>query len=260
MKISVVIPVFNAEKTILDSLLSVKNQNYKPFEIVVIDDGSTDNSKFLIENFIRENPELSIIYQHQMNGGVSSARNKGLKLATGDWIALLDADDVWAKTKLNRQKEILDANKHIDFLGTTRNNERIFNVLWKKFGVLTKVGPKVLLIKSLFPTPTVIFRTDVINKIGLFHERQHYMEDSIYFVKIADKFNSYLLNESLVITGGGKAHFGESGLSANLSEMQRGNLKNLKTALELKIINTTEYYFLHAFSILKYYRRIYLAR
>lgn len=256
MKVSVIIPVYNSEKTILDTLVSVKNQTYKPLEIVIIDDGSFDNSKIIIETFATENPRLQICYTYQTNKGVSSARNYGLKIAKGSWVALLDADDTWDHNKLKRQKEILEANPQIDFLGTNRNNEKITYVLWKKFDHLTHISPKLLLIKSLFPTPTVLFRKNVIEKIGFFDENQHYMEDSIYFIKIANKFNSYLLNESLVITGQGKSHFGESGLSANIIEMQKGNMSNIKTAFDLKIINRFEYLLIYLFSILKYYRRI----
>lgn len=91
MKISVVMPLFNKEKTILNSICSVLNQTILPEEILVIDDGSTDTSSELVNSI--KNPLVRLISKE--NGGVSSARNTGIEAATGDWIALLDSDDLW---------------------------------------------------------------------------------------------------------------------------------------------------------------------
>ena len=100
--------MFNAEKTIIKALDSVRNQDYdlNEFEVIIIDDGSTDSSKMLVENYRNKNAELNIKIITQDNGGVSKARNAGLKAATGNYIALLDSDDEWlpAKTKMQPVK------------------------------------------------------------------------------------------------------------------------------------------------------------
>ena len=89
--ISVIIPLYNAENTILAALDSVKNQEGDfDFEILVINDGSTDKSAVKVQQFIDENPQLNIQLIHQDNKGVSSARNAGLRLAKGEWIAFFD--------------------------------------------------------------------------------------------------------------------------------------------------------------------------
>lgn len=260
MKISVVIPMYNSRNTILNTLNSVKNQTILPFEVVIIDDGSKDESVTVVEDFISVSSALNIQLVKQKNRGVSSARNVGLKLAKGDWIALLDSDDEWLPTKLERQIQVLNENPTIDFLGTNRNGEYFDKILWKKLSILTRISPKLLMVKFIFVVPTVIFRKKIVLDAGYFDETQKYAEEGNYFIRIAQKYNCYLLNESLVVTGDGKAHFGHSGLSGNLKEMEKGELKNLKDALSLKIINHFQYSFLVLFSILKYFRRIVIVK
>lgn len=259
-KVSVVIPMYNSEKTVLQTLNSVISQTVLPYEIIVVNDGSTDKSKKVVEQFIIENKILPIKLVNKKNGGVSTARNEGIRAAAGNWIALLDSDDEWLPNKLHRQLEVIEKNPQIDFLGTNRNDEYFNSILWKKLDYLTKISPKLLMVKFIFVVPTVIFRKSIVDHVGLFDETQRYAEEGNYFIRIAHKFNCYLLNESLVVTGGGKAHFGHSGLSGNLKEMELGELKNLKDAKGLKIINIFEYYGLVLFSLLKYLRRLLIVK
>ena len=91
MKITVVIPLYNKKDTVLRALDSVLNQQILPDEIVVVNDGSTDGSEKKVENL--KHPLISLI--HQKNKGVSAARNKGIEVAKSEWIAFLDADDIW---------------------------------------------------------------------------------------------------------------------------------------------------------------------
>ena len=93
---SVVIPLYNKEKHIADTLKSVLAQNHTDYEIVVVDDGSTDSSRHIVEQFI----DASIRLIRKENGGVSSARNRGIKEAKGKYIAFLDADDLWTDNHL----------------------------------------------------------------------------------------------------------------------------------------------------------------
>ncbi|CAD7811218.1 putative glycosyltransferase EpsJ [Chryseobacterium aquaeductus] len=255
MRISVVIPMYNAEKTIVNVLDSVQTQSYLPIEIIIVNDGSTDNSLKIVQDYMNKHIAIPIHLINKKNGGVSSARNLGMKKANGDWIALLDSDDVWLPHKLERQKQILEAKPHIDFLGTTRNDEIIKSILWKKLGNLSKITPKNLMVKFVFVVPTVLFKREIVSSIGYFDENQKHAEEGNYFIRIANKKNCYLLNESLVITGGGKAHFGESGLSGNILEMEKGELKNIKYAYIHEIINFFEYITLSSFSLFKFLRR-----
>lgn len=92
--ISVIIPSYNCEKYLPQAVDSVLIQNYRDMEIIVVDDGSKDNTKAIVEDYLRKHPGR-IRYIYQDNAGVSSARNKGIKEANGKYLAFLDSDDVW---------------------------------------------------------------------------------------------------------------------------------------------------------------------
>ena len=100
--ISVVIPTYNRKELVLKAIESAVTQTYKPLEILVIDDGSSDGTQELLE------ARTDIRYIKKQNGGVSSARNLGIREASGDWIAFLDSDDTWLSDKLQEQVQCLD--------------------------------------------------------------------------------------------------------------------------------------------------------
>lgn len=255
--ISVVIPMYNSERTIERALNSVINQTYQGIiEIIIINDGSKDNSLKIVnkykDNLKKENIDIVII--NKENGGVSSARNIGLKKANGEYIALLDSDDEWLEKKLKIQMDVLKNNKYIDFLGCERNNE-LTRIPLKNKQKLFKVELRDLLIKMFPQTSTAIFKREILKDIGYYDEKQKYAEDGNYWLRICAKKNFYMLEESLVITGGGKPNFGFSGLSANLIEMHKGNIKNLEDMKELKYINFFEFNFFKIFYRLKHIRR-----
>jgi glycosyltransferase involved in cell wall biosynthesis len=102
-KVSVVIPAFNAEVTIAETLRSVRAQTHGDLEIIVVDDGSTDRTRDLIEEQVAEDPRIRLISQR--NSGVAAARNAGAAESTGEFFAPLDADDIWYPRKIERQVE-----------------------------------------------------------------------------------------------------------------------------------------------------------
>ena len=103
---SVVIPLYNKELSIGNTIQSVLNQTYQDFEIVVINDGSTDKSLKVVEKI--NDPRISII--NKANGGVSSARNRGIKESNFEWIAFLDGDDLWMENHLKILKDMIEAH------------------------------------------------------------------------------------------------------------------------------------------------------
>jgi glycosyltransferase involved in cell wall biosynthesis len=111
--VSVIIPTYNSAKFILESLNSAIQQTYKDIEIIVVDDGSTDNTKQVLAPFMDK-----ICYIYKDNGGAASARNTGIKHATGKYIAFLDADDIWLPEKLELQMKLFSQNKDIDWIHT----------------------------------------------------------------------------------------------------------------------------------------------
>lgn len=258
--VSIVLPVFNAEKTIVSTLKSIVGQTYEKWELIIVIDGATDASARLVDNFITRdrllNTKTTVIAQH--NKGVSSARNVGLKKAKGTYIALIDSDDQWLPNKLERQVQVLTENPNIDFLATTINGSKNTIFLGKTFAHLQLVKVKTLLLKNFFYTPTNIFKREIVNTVGYFNEEKRYCEDNDYYVRIANKHKAYVLNEPLVNIGHGKPIFGHSGLSGNLWEMEKGDLQTIAMAKKIGAINFFEYIFLSIFSFVKYLRRFLL--
>jgi glycosyltransferase involved in cell wall biosynthesis len=104
--VSVIIPVYNGERYLGAALESVLTQTYRPVEIIVVDDGSTDNTAQVVQAFARR-CTVPLRYFHQENQGPAVARNRGIAKAAGDWSAFLDQDDIWLPPKLERQLALL---------------------------------------------------------------------------------------------------------------------------------------------------------
>ncbi len=109
MKVSVITPSYNSEQFINQTITSVLNQTYKDWELIVIDDASSDNTIEIVNKFIKEHSNIRLI-QNKKNSGAAISRNKGIEAAKGDFIAFLDADDLWKPQKL--EKQIAFINEH----------------------------------------------------------------------------------------------------------------------------------------------------
>lgn len=101
--ISVIIPTFNQEKYLSCAIDSVLAQSFIDYEIIIVDDGSTDRTRVIVERYIKRYVDKKILFFHQKNSGVSSARNNGISKARGEYIAFLDSDDFWEEDKLAMQ-------------------------------------------------------------------------------------------------------------------------------------------------------------
>jgi glycosyltransferase involved in cell wall biosynthesis len=110
--VSVIIPAFNAERYLSEAIDSILSQTYRQLEVIVVDDGSTDQSGKIALGYAHQTGIVR--YCHQRNGGIGSARNRGLEEAHGDFVAFLDADDLWTKDKLILQCRIFDERPDID--------------------------------------------------------------------------------------------------------------------------------------------------
>jgi glycosyltransferase involved in cell wall biosynthesis len=108
--ISVLIPAYNGEPYLADAINSVLAQNYRPIEIIVIDDGSTDGTASIAQSF------QDVRYTYQTNGGISVALNHGIELAAGDYFSFLDADDLWTPNKLLRQMQCFEYDAALDMV------------------------------------------------------------------------------------------------------------------------------------------------
>ncbi len=105
--VSIVMPLYNGEVFVLDSIRSVLDQTYKNWELIIVDDVSTDNSFTIVEEYIKSEPHISL-YQLSQNSGAAVARNYAIELAKGRYISFLDCDDMWLPEKLEKQIQFLD--------------------------------------------------------------------------------------------------------------------------------------------------------
>lgn len=253
VRLSVIIPLYNAEQTIEKSLESVRIQNLdQTVEVLVIDDGSTDGGAIRVKNFMKKHPDMKIHLIHQENFGVSKARNVGLKLAEGDFIAFLDADDEWLPQKTERQMAIFESLPHVEFLASEINYHKMKCPYRPNTQRLAEITLKKLLIRNETSPSTVILRREIVDKGFYFDDNQRYAEDVNYWLKLSLNFKMYILAETLVIAGGGKRTFGVSGLSANLREMAKGFQKNLVQLYHMKVISFWQFLFYTIFYRMKY--------
>lgn len=254
--ISCIVPMYNSSKTILRALESIKNQTYNgEFQLIIIDDGSLDNSVSIVEDFKKKNSDLWIDVIKKENGGVSSARNMGMKYAKGDYIAFLDSDDEWLQEKILLQLETIILNPEIDLIGCTVDGITLKKVLGRKVGLLIELSPFSYIIKTQMSTPTVFFKKEVYKKIGEFDETMKYSEDMNYWLRCMEHFKCYVLNVPLVTVERNNIMKNCGGLSNKLWAMEKGELKNIKYIYEKGLINYFQYIFARLFSLLKFIRR-----
>ena len=255
MKISVVIPMYNASKSIIKALDSIKFQTCKAdYQILIINDGSKDDSEVVVNQYILDNPRMNITLISQENSGVSKARNAGLKLAKGDYIAFLDSDDYWVDGKIAKQLSIFEKFSNIDFICGLRNNDTV-KFPYTVDNELIEITTKKLLFRVIGQTSTAIFKRKVLDNTGYFDEKQKYSEDANFWLRVSIKNKMFLINDVLVRTDN---DYGQKGLSSNLAEMENGVTKNVKEMRDIKAINKLEYLFFRAFSKAKYLRRKYI--
>lgn len=259
-KVSIVIPYYNNQSTIIRALESVVNQTYKNYEVILINDGSTDKTLEIVEQYILAHKDVRILNLVQKNNGPAAARNNGVKNSKGDYIAFLDSDDSWDKHKLEKQMNFIKKN-NIDLLGSNHKiikDDKIYNNCFVKKKT-RKIGFYSLLFKHYFYPSCTIVKKSTLLLVGCFPEGQRYMEDSLAFTRIARVGSVYVMKDLLATSY--KLPYGDNGLSANLKKMEEYELYNFKTLRKenfqsSKKINILLYLVIVLFSLLKYFKRI----
>ena len=225
-KISVVIPTLNRINTLQRALDSVINQTYKPAEIIVVDNGSSDGTlKFLREQY----PTITILTENKI--GVSSARNKGIKKSINQWIALLDSDDAWHPRKLEIQTSMLDsALKEYNLIHTDevwfRNNKHI-NQMKKHKKQGGYIFERCLSLCCISPS-SVLFKKNILDKVGLFDESLPVCEDYDMWLKICSSEEVLFAQDKLTYKYGGH----KDQLSKSYWGMDRFRIKSIENIIK----------------------------
>ena len=218
--VSVVVPTFNREQFIEKSVISALKQTKKPDEIIVVDDGSTDQTWNVLKQlgFSRStNRDISLRYIYQKNKGVSAARNLGIEASKYSFIALLDSDDIWLEQKLERQMTELMQQKGNYRLSHTeeiwvRNGVRV-NAKNKYSKSGGEIFHKCLKLCCISPSSSLIERS-VFDDFGFFDESLLACEDYDFWLRFCAYEKVHFVDERLIIKNGGhsdqlsSAHWG----------------------------------------------------
>lgn len=263
--VSVIIPTYNRAHCITDAVESVLNQTYKNYEIIVVDDGSTDGTQNLLNLYLSK-----IKYIYQKNSGVSSARNKGIREAKGEYIAFLDSDDYWEPYKLELQVNCIEYLKDIDLIYTNfsifddngnhsasnlKSFKRLFGVdhnpdaIFHKSIVIKDIlnvnipslnGSimesriyfgnifKKIVLGNFIPTPTVLIKSNALGPSEMFNEFFSTAEDTDFFLRFCKRHKVAFIDVYTTrCKRGGNDH-----LSKNTPIMIENTIKTIKNMIE----------------------------
>lgn len=213
MKVSVIIPVYNRSVFVVEAINSVLQQTYRDFEIIVVDDGSTDDTCDVLQPYVSKGI-ISLI--SQKNKGAGAARNAGIRAARGEYIAFLDSDDLWLPNKL--EKSLLPLENGIcDFVFSNSDvvdgeGEFLFSVQERFRDYLHGDLFENLLDACFISTPGVVLRRDCFDRVGLFREDLKYRQDYDMWLRLARKCRFLMLTDKLNII---RRHGGQLVATAN---------------------------------------------
>jgi len=257
--VSVLIPTYNAERTICRALTSVLEQTLQPVEVIVVDDGSTDGTVSIIKTFsTRFKPGLLKLVELSSNYGVYYARNVGWDTASGEFLALLDADDAWHRRKLEIQADYMLKHNELTLTGHSficLSEYDTAPALPKKWSVKSITTWQFLAFYQ-FPTPSVMLRAEIPYR---FDHTKRYSGDRLLWIQLL--FNGYKAARlELPLAYLYKAPYGEKGLSSHLWETEKSELDNFSQLRQMGFLNRGQEILLKGWSFLKYMRRIWISR
>lgn len=203
-KISVQICCYNSEKYLDATIRSILAQSFKDWELVIVNDGSTDSTEKIIKGYM--NADSPITYLYQENKGFAYARNKAIEHSSGEWIAILDHDDLWVPDKLSIQNESLkkhpEAKIHFSNSEWFRDSGEIIkkNVKEDRFatGLIPDAFSKLVTEGCFIDSETVLINKKALVECGGFNEKYSYIVDYDIFVKIAGRYD-HLYYENKVL-------------------------------------------------------------
>ena len=202
--VSVILPAYNAASFLPDSINSVLTQTYENIELIIIDDGSTDDT----ENIVRSFTDKRLHYIQTQNQGNYFARNRGLKEASGDLIALIDADDIWLNNKLEKQVRVFQDNADLGFCCSDHNlffDDKKSHLYEDTVNTFTEtplrqeIFLEKLLDNNFVVTSTVMFRRQCLEHFGLFDTSYQNAMDYFMWLNAAFRFPVFYLHDRLVL-------------------------------------------------------------
>ena len=245
--ITVLMPVYNAEKYLREAIESILNQTFQNFEFLIINDGSTDKSLEIIKEY--KDNRIKII-NNEKNLGIVKTLNKSIELASGKYIARIDADDLSLPERFEKQVEFLEKNPDVVLVGTA------FNIIDGNNKIIQKKNPptshqeikKSLIRVNPFCHSSIMFRKEICQQIGSYDENWQDVEDYELYFRIAKRFKMANLDQILV-----SWRVSPSSICFTRTNIQRK--KVLK--LQLNIIKERQYSsFCYLYCLYPYYLKI----
>ena len=230
--VSVIIPTYNRGWIVKEAIESVLAQDFTDFELIVVDDGSTDNTSEILKEF-----ESDIRVIRQTNRGVSAARNRGILASVGRWIAFLDSDDLWLPEKLSRQVDFFTTHADAMICQTEeqwiRNGVRVNpRVRHHKFsGLIFERSLELCLVSP----SAVMIRKDLFDVVGLFDKSLPACEDYDLWLRVSCRFPVYLIDTPLIIKRGG--HADQLSRAPGLDKYRIQSLHNI---IESNLLSTSQ--------------------
>ncbi len=226
--VSIIIPVFNRSVLVMEAIDSVLDQTFDDFELIVVDDGSTDD----IRNILRQYGDR-LVYIKQENKGVSAARNRGIAAAQGELVAFLDSDDLWLADKLSVQVAFFKKNPHAMICQTeemwVRNGKRVNPKKRhrKPSGMIFEPSLSLCLVSP----SAVMIKRELFQEVGTFDETLPACEDYDLWLRISCKYQVYLIDQPFIVKRGG--HDDQLSKSPALDKYR---IKSLKKLIESNVL------------------------
>jgi glycosyltransferase involved in cell wall biosynthesis len=200
-RVSIIVPSYNTGRYLPVAINSVIAQTFPDWELIVIDDGSTDNTRAVAQSYA---PTLGekLRYLYQSNRGLPAARNAAIREARGEFIAILDADDLWLPTRLERGVAVMDSRPDVGLVHsrTARVDQHGTIVGYKVFPPKCqsgKIAAYLLTRRASISCPTVLFRKQCLDLVGPFDETMRATEDRDLWFRIAERYEVAYINEIL---------------------------------------------------------------
>jgi glycosyltransferase involved in cell wall biosynthesis len=233
-EVSVIIPTYNRSQRVARAIQSVLDQSFRDLEIIVVDDGSTDDTYQCLEGL-----RSSIKYiRQQVNRGVSAARNRGIRSSLAPWIAFLDSDDYWLKDKLQVQMDFVHRNPGSVACQTeeiwVRRGKRVNPKRRHKkpSGDIFRQSLKLCLVSP----SSVIVERPVFDEVGLFDETLQAAEDYDLWLRISCRYPVYLVDRALVVKEGGHA----DQLSQRFAGMDRFRIRAIVNLINSGVLSSDQ--------------------
>jgi glycosyltransferase involved in cell wall biosynthesis len=194
-KVTIIIPCYNNASTIVQTLNSVMQQDYESIEIIIVNDGSSDNTDAVINEYMKLNKKYSIVFINQKNGGPSKARNTGADKANSPYLIFLDADDLLLPSFVSKCMVKIESDPDLNIIYTKGNYFGARSGEWN----LPVFSIPVFIEANCIPV-TALIRKKIFEKVGGFDEKLNYTEDWELWIKIIKEFGGvFRIDESLFL-------------------------------------------------------------